>query len=328
MFDGCKNLESIKIGDNFNTGNVKNMSHMFCDCNNLKDLDVLSKFDTKNVTDMSLMFKGCSSLESIKFENSFNTGNVTNMSGMFSWCTILNKLDVSKFITNEVRNMSYMFFKCSNLINLDLSSFDTKNVTNMYGMFAECSKLNSINLSSFIFQNNLKMTKMFFKCENLNNLIFGKDFKDEDAKGPLVERIIREFNLIEKTSFEKVFFGCAKLGEKVEEKNRNINVFGNLLHPSKTTWSNYKEIFTIFLAVNNAEEAYESAIMKKLQELGKQGKSQNNIIFNFDYDINNNNDILNIRRDSQNNGVGSSNNVNSPKKEKNCFQSCCEYFFG
>ncbi|MBO7763807.1 MAG: BspA family leucine-rich repeat surface protein, partial [Bacteroidales bacterium] len=86
-------IASIDFGDNFNTGNVKNVKDMFYNCRSLASLD-LSNFNTGKVTDMSYMFYNCFRLASLDVSN-FNTGNVTDMSYMFSVCNSLASLDLS-----------------------------------------------------------------------------------------------------------------------------------------------------------------------------------------------------------------------------------------
>ena len=87
MFDGCENLQNIKLS-----------------------------FDTTNVTDMSGMFYYCRSLNNLPDISKWNTTNVTNMSSMFSWCISLNNLpDISKWNTTKVTNMSDMFYGCNSL---------------------------------------------------------------------------------------------------------------------------------------------------------------------------------------------------------------------
>ena len=50
----CISLSTLNIS-NWNTVNVKNMSHLFTNCNSLKSLD-LSSFNTSNVNSMDNIF--------------------------------------------------------------------------------------------------------------------------------------------------------------------------------------------------------------------------------------------------------------------------------
>lgn len=194
MFDGAKNLRSIKLPKGFigssvtdlnatfkgceslteldlsgsNSENVKDMKAMFYGCRALSKLD-LTDFKTGQVTTMENMFCICSTLETLDV-SSFNTENVTNMLGMFNNCSSLRSLDLPGFNTANVTQMSSMFNKCSSLRSLDLSSFNTRKVTYMQNMFEGCTNLESIDLSSFDTENMKSMTGMFFSCTKLETL--------------------------------------------------------------------------------------------------------------------------------------------------------------
>lgn len=194
MFDGSKNLRSIKLPKGFigssvtdlnatfkgcerlteldlsgsNSENVKDMNKMFYGCRALSKLD-LTDFKTGQVTTMEKMFCICSTLETLDV-SSFNTENVTTMLGMFNNCSSLRSLDLPGFNTANVTQMSSMFEKCSSLRSLDLSSFNTRKVANMQNMFEGCTNLESIDLSSFDTENMISMTGMFFSCTKLETL--------------------------------------------------------------------------------------------------------------------------------------------------------------
>lgn len=194
MFDGSKNLRSIKLPKGFigssvtdlnatfkgcerlteldlsgsNSENVKDMNEMFYGCRALSKLD-LTDFKTGQVTTMENMFCICSTLETLNV-SSFNTENVTTMLGMFNNCSSLRSLNLPGFNTANVTQMSSMFQKCSSLRSLDLSSFNTRKVTYMQSMFEGCTNLESIDLSSFDTENMISMTGMFFSCTKLETL--------------------------------------------------------------------------------------------------------------------------------------------------------------
>lgn len=194
MFDGAKNLRSIKLPKGFIGSSVTDLRSMFKDCTNLTELD-LSGSNAENVKDMGEMFYGCRALSKLDLtdfktgqvttmENmfcicstletldvsSFNTENVTTMLGMFNNCSSLRSLDLPGFNTANVTQMSSMFEKCSSLRSLDLSSFNTRKVTYMQNMFEGCTNLESIDLSSFDTENMKSMTGMFFSCTKLETL--------------------------------------------------------------------------------------------------------------------------------------------------------------
>lgn len=194
MFDGAKNLRSIKLPKGFIGSSVTDLNATFKGCESLTELD-LSGSNSENVKDMKAMFYGsralskldltdfktgqvttmenmfciCSTLETLDV-SSFNTENVTTMLGMFNNCSSLRSLDLPGFNTANVTQMSSMFNKCSSLRSLDLSSFNTRKVTQMQSMFEGCTNLESIDLSSFDTENMKSMTGMFFSCTKLETL--------------------------------------------------------------------------------------------------------------------------------------------------------------
>ena len=168
MFAGCKNLDSINFGENFDTSAVTDMSKMFSKDERLADLD-LQGFNTESVEDMSEMFTGtaiaeldlsnfktsalknmknmfadCPELFSVNFGADFDTSHVTDMSGLFQNVWYITELDLSKFDTSSVTSMASMFEGMESLELLDLSSFKTSSVTNMASMFNSCLKLTKI----------------------------------------------------------------------------------------------------------------------------------------------------------------------------------------
>ncbi|MCR4889472.1 MAG: BspA family leucine-rich repeat surface protein [Ruminococcus sp.] len=85
MFNGCKNLKTLKMGD-FDTSKLLNTSGMFAYCESLTALD-LTSFDTSNVNYMDGMFYNCTSLKTITVSDKWTTSNVNRSSNMFTKCT-------------------------------------------------------------------------------------------------------------------------------------------------------------------------------------------------------------------------------------------------
>lgn len=168
MFDGAKNLRSIKLPKGFIGSSVTDLNATFKGCESLTELD-LSGSNSENVKEMNEMFYGCRALSKLDLTD-FKTGQVTTMENMFCICSTLETLDVSSFNTENVTNMLGMFNNCSSLRSLDLSSFNTRKVTYMQNMFEGCTNLESIDLSSFDTENMKSMTGMFFSCTKLETL--------------------------------------------------------------------------------------------------------------------------------------------------------------
>ena len=168
MFSGNGDMETLVLGDFFDTQHVTDMSYMFQDCSGLTSLD-LTKFDTSKVTDMRDMFNGCSGLTSLDVTN-FDTKNVTDMRDMFKNCSGLTGLDVTNFNTSNVTTMFSMFEGCSGLTSLDVTHFDTSNVTTMVSMFRDCRGLTGLDVTNFDTKNVTDMTCMFDGCSGLTSL--------------------------------------------------------------------------------------------------------------------------------------------------------------
>jgi surface protein len=64
MFQGCKKLQTIKLGNYFDASNVQDMSYLFYKCESLKQID-LKYFQPYYVTKMEHMFDSCISLTSL-----------------------------------------------------------------------------------------------------------------------------------------------------------------------------------------------------------------------------------------------------------------------
>ena len=113
---GFDKLESINLGNNFDTSNVTNMIAMFAGVGQaslLKTLDLGSKFNTSKVTNMSYMFHctGTAALTKLYLGTQFYTTNVTDMTNMFYQCgsTAMNSLDLGPAFTNIANTNTDMF---------------------------------------------------------------------------------------------------------------------------------------------------------------------------------------------------------------------------
>lgn len=168
MFDGAKNLRSIKLPKGFIGSSVTDLNATFKGCESLTELD-LSGSNSENVKDMKAMFYGCRALSKLDLTD-FKTGQVTTMENMFCICSTLETLDVSSFNTGKVTQMQSMFEGCTNLESIDLSSFDTENMKSMTGMFFSCTKLETLDLSSFATPKMVSMVDAFSNCKNLKKI--------------------------------------------------------------------------------------------------------------------------------------------------------------
>ena len=168
MFSSCASLETLDLSS-FNTEKVKYMYAMFDGAKNLRSIKLPKGFIGSSVTDLNATFKGCESLTELDLSGS-NSENVKDMKAMFYGCRALSKLDLTDFKTGQVTTMENMFCICSTLETLDVSSFNTENVTTMLGMFNNCSSLRSLDLPGFNTANVTQMSSMFNKCSSLRSL--------------------------------------------------------------------------------------------------------------------------------------------------------------
>ena len=209
MFAGCSNLESITLGNKFNTSKVTSFAGTFSNCSKLMYIDAqkfntesvtsfsaagrgmfygcssltnldLSDWNTKKANNMASLFDGCSKLTSVIFGENFDTSNVTNMSDMFYGCSSLTNLDIRGFNTEKVTTMQSMFKKCSKLTKLDLSRFNTQMLTTMYQMFQNCTKLENIDMSNFTTDQLTNFAAAFMDCSSLKEIdIRNMDFEEK-----------------------------------------------------------------------------------------------------------------------------------------------------
>ena len=214
MFASCRNLQTIKFGNNFKTDNVVDMSGMFTGCRNLKTLD-LSKFNTSKVEVMNDMFSGCSSLQNLNLSN-FDTSNVQYSYG-----------DSGLLFGG----MDSMFAGCSNLTSLNLSSFDTSKVKSMSNMFGEDSYYYEDDSGKYRSNNQFRPTFDTFYCDKLESITFGDNFDTSKV-----------------VHMSYMFFGCKSL------KSLDLSKFNTENVGTKTVYNTVYEGFNVDDEGNSIEE--------------------------------------------------------------------------
>ena len=174
--------------DKLNTGNITNMSYMFCTANVIGNLD-FSNWDTSKVTNMSYMFWHANGLNENKYKDEYRIENYSYLTGLNNWN--LQSVNDMRYIfnsstyydfqdkelawnTSNVTDMSYMFAYC-NAYNFPKLSFDTRNVTNMAYMFKGFESYNDLKLN---FTDTSKVTNMSGMFAYYN--IFKSDGHDYD----------------------------------------------------------------------------------------------------------------------------------------------------
>ena len=182
MFNGITLIEEITFV-NFKTKKPKSMQNMFFK-SPVKYIRFGQNFDTSEVTDMSHMFEECKELLEIDLSD-FNTASVTTMHSMFRYCEKIQVIDARSFDASKVTNMYDMFGYCYKLVYVNVSSFNTQSVQVMQGIFINCHALKYIDISNFDYTTFLascpesnsnpdscKFHYTFAYCENLICLNF------------------------------------------------------------------------------------------------------------------------------------------------------------
>ena len=167
MFYNCSKLTDLTALTNWQTGKVTDMYEMFYDCSKLTNLTPLANWQTGQVTDMGAMFKGCSNLTNLAGLANWDTGNVTGISDMFLGCSKLTDLTpLANWQTGKVDNMNGTFDGCSELTDLTpLTNWQTGKVINMSAMFRNCVKLtNTVGINSWNISKVRYFEKMFTNC--------------------------------------------------------------------------------------------------------------------------------------------------------------------
>ena len=208
MFDSCRSLKTITVGDAWSTASVTNSSNMFSWCDSLVGGSG-TVYDAEHIDAAYAHIDGGSENPGyltaaaepcVRFDAATGTlylsGNVVrdevrtyakneavkhvvaeegtvfpkDSSNLFFEFYYVQTMDLSKADTSQVTNMRYMFNECSSIRELDISSFDTSHVTVMVAMFAYCNALEKLDLSGFDTRNVTDMRSMFGDCYALEQL--------------------------------------------------------------------------------------------------------------------------------------------------------------
>lgn len=145
MFNDCKNLKEIHI-PKLNTSAVTNMQYLFANCPNLETVEIGEDFNTSNVTSFQNMFMYSPKVQ-FPLER-IDTSNATNLEGMFNGHPLTQEdLDIIKtWDTSKVTDMSHMFYNCNLPEEFSLAGFDMDEVTDAASMFAGNPNIKYINV--------------------------------------------------------------------------------------------------------------------------------------------------------------------------------------
>ena len=163
---------------------VTKMFGMFAYFNNSAPLLDLLEFNTSNVRDMSHMFR-YSEYSGMLNLSGFDTKNVTNMKDMFTNNTNATTLDLSSFDMSNVANTINMFSRCSNLKEIYVRTKEDGDKLKAQ------ATANKISPNFYI----VEKVDLDFKIALGNNKIENVYFKDK--KGKLNELKIYRENITE-----------------------------------------------------------------------------------------------------------------------------------
>ncbi len=250
MFYGCYSLTSLDLSS-FDTERVTNMDYMFYGCTNIETIYVGDDWNTENVTDSWNMFANCNKLYGSKGSNVYDyqltdktyaridggessPGYLTKTKekpyqpDAYAYAVLENetltfyytktkpndayeigqvgsyqdwKSNVTKVIFDNSfkkyhpKNCSNWFYSCNNLTDIEgmVQNLNTDKVTSMSAMFSGCRSLTTLDLSGFNTEKVTNMNSMFLNCSNLTTL---------DLSG---------FNTEKVTNMNSMFSGCNSL---------------------------------------------------------------------------------------------------------------------
>lgn len=195
MFDLCRCLNQVDLGDLQTTNNLENITQMFQECIQLRDAQFIQNMDVSKVLKAEGLFKACGMLNSVDIQK-FNFSSLVQADGMFKECGNLQDIKLCKnfdklieckqmferciqlqsislagFNFRSLRNCSKMFYR-SQIESIDLSNINFKSLQVCSGMFQDCVLLKSINLQKTYMPEIWNMQQMFDGCKALKEVKF------------------------------------------------------------------------------------------------------------------------------------------------------------
>lgn len=195
MFDLCRCLNQVDLGDLQTTNNLENITQMFQECIQLRDAQFIQnmnvskvlkaeglfkacgmlnsvdiqKFDFSNLIQANEMFKQCGNLQDVKLCKNFD--KLIECKQMFERCIQLQSISLAGFNFRSLRNCSEMFHR-SQIERADLSNINFKSLQVCSRMFQDCVLLQSINLQKTYMPEIWNMQQMFNGCKALKEVKF------------------------------------------------------------------------------------------------------------------------------------------------------------
>lgn len=218
MFYWSNNLQTVRL-KGFTWRNLKTAEQMFNLCRQLCQVDLGDLQTTNNLEDITQMFQECVQLRDAQFIENMNVSKVLKAGGLFKACGMLNSVDIQKFNFSSLIQADDMFKECRNLQDIKLcKNFDK--LIECKQMFERCIQLQSISLSGFNFRSLRDCSEMFYRSQIESIDLSNINFKNLQVCSRMFQDcvLLKSINL-QKTympeiwNMQQMFNGCKALKE-------------------------------------------------------------------------------------------------------------------
>lgn len=218
MFYWSNNLETVSL-KGFTWRNLKTAESMFNLCRYLCQVDLGDLQTTNNLEDITQMFQECIQLRDAQFIENMNVSKVLKAESMFKTCEMLNSIDIQKFNFSSLIQANDMFKECGNLQHVKLcKNFDK--LIECKQMFERCRQLQSISLSGFNFRSLRDCSRMFYRSQIESADLSNINFKNlQVCSGMFQDCVLLKSINLQKTympeiwNMQQMFNGCKALKE-------------------------------------------------------------------------------------------------------------------
>ena len=264
MFSNCFYLRYLDISG-FNTGKVTSMMGMFYDCNFLETIFVGEKWNTDNLTNLggNSMFSFCDRLvggQGTKYADNYindhtyahidegtsNPGYFTDIKSPYPYAVRSDENTKVTFYFDAKRKERSgvwihewkKYYESITQVIFDDSFAEYKGLTSLDSWFAGCPKLTSIEgISNLNTDNVLYMSLMFYNCTGLTSLdLSSLNTSKVNNMGYMfagcsnLESLNMSFDTGNVTSMYDMFYGCSKLKniDLISFNTTNVENMGNM----------------------------------------------------------------------------------------------------
>lgn len=307
MFCECSELETVNVSKMIFENRNYNLESMFEDCLSIKNI-IIGDFSTCYIETVKNMFKNCKELEKINLEKHFCSNIDCYYESLFEGCNklvnvgdVLNVVDVSRLSSSK--SQKCMFKNCNSIKRVSLPNKWIINNCDLSSMFENCLQLEvvaNIDLLTFKFYNNFNLENMFKNCEKIDYVDLS-EWANAEKKKCIVDCLSTCMNCYKLTTFKmfswaslrlltSMFENCEKLSNVYMMDNMLNEGFGcqnmfnnvktnglNIIMPALTMWK---------IISSNVSGLFDTKGIMKDKE------SINNYKFTFEYNSDNNTQIL------------------------------------